>query len=279
MTRTQTCMTPGRLREETILAVGCGSPSGQTNNGLAAIRAFLVEGARVCIVDRAPDALDSAEQTLREEMPEAADRIITQLADVKDDGQMESASRACAEGFGGLTVLHFNVGVVVNGGIEKIDATDFRSALDINLVGAFTAMKHALPYMRRAGRGSIITVSSVGGMRWTGYDYPAYSASKAGLIELTKTVGSKYAREGIRANSIAPGLIETPLIHSAIVDHYGSKDEMIAARHAASPTGQMGTPEDVANAAVYLASQESRYVNSTVLPVDGGSLHCAERGG
>lgn len=278
MTSTRTYMTRGRLREEIILAVGCGSAGGQTNNGLAAIRAFLAEGARVCIVDRAPDALDSAKQVLLEEMPEASDRINTHQADVTDDAQMESASRTCAEGFGGLTVLHFNVGVVVNGGIEKIDATDFRSALDINLVGAFTAMKRSLPYMRSAGRGSIITVASVGGMRWTGYDYPAYSASKAGLIELTKTIGSRYAHERIRANAIAPGLIDTPLLHSAIVGHYESHEEMTAARHAASPTGQMGTPEDVAHAAVYLASPESRYVNSTVLPVDGGSLHRSGKG-
>ena len=127
--------------------------------------------------------------------------------------------------------------------------------------------------MRTAGHGSIVTVSSAGGLRWMGYDYPAYAASKAGLIELTNAVGMRYAKDGIRANSIAPGLIDTPLIRTSIADHHGTVDEMIAARNAASPTGRMGTPEDVANAAVFLASPESSYVNATVIPVDGGLIH------
>lgn len=264
---------PGRLADETILAVGCGSPDGKTNNGLAAARAFLAEGARVCIVDREPGALEAARAVLLEETPEAETRLRTHVADVADETQLKEAADICAEAFGALTVLHYNVGIVVNGGVEELDVAGFRRALDINLTGAFAAMKHAVPHMRAAGRGSIIAVSSAGGLRWMGYDYPAYAASKAGLIELTNSVGMRYAREGIRANSIAPGLIETPLIHTSIVGHHGDAEEMLAARHAASPTGRMGAPEDVARAAVFLASPESAYVNATVLPVDGGLVH------
>lgn len=262
-----------RLHGETILAVGCGSPDGKTNNGLAAARAFLAEGARVCLVDRSEDALHAAAGVLRAEAPHVSDRLITQTADAAVEEQVAEAVDAAITAFGELTVLHYNVGIVVNGGVETLPVDDFRRALDVNLTGAFLAMKHAVPHLRAAGRGSIITVASVGGMRWTGYDYPAYAASKAGLIELTKNIGSRYAREGIRANAISPGLIETPLIHTSIAGHYSSIDEMIAVRHAASPTGCMGAPEDVANAAVYLASPESRFVNATVLPVDGGALH------
>ena len=151
----------------------------------------------------------------------------------------------------------------------------FEAAVGASFVGgrSFAAMKHVVPHMRAAGRGSIITVASTGGMRWMGYDYPAYAASKAALIELTNSVGLRYAREGIRANSISPGLIETPLIRTSITGHYGSVEEMLAARHAASPTGQMGQPEDVGAAAVFLASQESRYINATCVPVDGGLIH------
>lgn len=265
--------TTGRLTDEVVVAIGCGTPDGQTNNGLAAARAFLAEGARVCLVDRLPQALEEARRVLLEEDPRAADRLTEAVADVVDDAQLAAAIDAAAALFGPPTVLHYNVGIVVNGGVEELEVDAFRRALDINLTGAFAAMKHVVPHMRAAGRGSIITVASTGGMRWMGYDYPAYAASKAALIELTNSVGLRYAREGIRANSISPGLIETPLIRTSITGHYGSVEEMLAARHAASPTGQMGQPEDVGAAAVFLASQESRYINATCVPVDGGLIH------
>ena len=265
--------TTGRLTDEVVVAIGCGTPDGQTNNGLAAARAFLAEGARVCLVDRLPKALEEARRVLLEEDPQAADRLTEAVADVVDDEQLAAAIDAAAALFGPPTVLHYNVGIVVNGGVEELEVDAFRRALDINLTGAFAAMKHVVPHMRAAGRGSIITVASTGGMRWMGYDYPAYAASKAALIELTNSVGLRYAREGIRANSISPGLIETPLIRTSITGHYGSVEEMLAARHAASPTGQMGQPEDVGAAAVFLASQESRYINATCVPVDGGLIH------
>jgi NAD(P)-dependent dehydrogenase (short-subunit alcohol dehydrogenase family) len=263
----------GRLTDEVVVAIGCGTPDGQTNNGLAAARAFLAEGARVGRVARRPPARAPARRVLLEEDPQVADRLTEAVADVVDDAQLAAAIDAAAALFGPPTVLHYNVGIVVNGGVEELEVDAFRRALDINLTGAFAAMKHVVPHMRAAGRGSIITVASTGGMRWMGYDYPAYAASKAALIELTNSVGLRYAREGIRANSISPGLIETPLIRTSITGHYGSVEEMLAARHAASPTGHMGQPEDVGAAAVFLASQESRYINATCVPVDGGLIH------
>lgn len=289
----------GRLVGTTIMAIGCGTPDGEVNNGFAAAIGFLREGAKVCIVDRDPGALDEATRALAEAAARADSngavtagrghlggaafdaqvdldaQLITVVADVGDEDSLAAAFAHCADRLGGPTVLHYNVGIVVNGGVDDLATDGFRRALDINLTGAFSAIKHALPHMRTAGHGSIITVSSVGGMRYMGYDYPAYAASKAGLIELTKAVGAQYASEGIRANSIAPGLIETPLIHRSISGHYDSVEEMLAARHAQSPTGTMGRPEDVADLAVFLASRESTYINSTLIPVDGGLTHYA----
>ena len=289
----------GRLVGTTIMAIGCGTPDGEVNNGFAAAIGFLREGAKVCIVDRDPRALDEATRALAEAAAqgdsngavsagrghlggvdldaqvELDSQLTTVVADVGDEDSLAAAFAHCADRLGGPTVLHYNVGIVVNGGVDELDTDGFRRALDINLTGAFSAIKHALPHMRAAGHGSIITVSSVGGMRYMGYDYPAYAASKAGLIELTKVVGAQYASEGIRANSIAPGLIETRLIHRSISGHYGSVEEMLAARHAQSPTGKMGRPEDVADLAVFLASGESAYINSTLIPVDGGLTHYA----
>ena len=289
----------GRLVGTTIMAIGCGTPDGEVNNGFAAAIGFLREGAKVCIVDRDPRALDEATRALAEAAAqgdsngavsagrghlggvdldaqvELDSQLTTVVADVGDEDSLAAAFAHCADRLGGPTVLHYNVGIVVNGGVDELDTDGFRRALDINLTGAFSAIKHALPHMRAAGHGSIITVSSVGGMRYMGYDYPAYAASKAGLIELTKVVGAQYASEGIRANSIAPGLIETPLIHRSISGHYDSVEDMLAARHAQSPTGKMGRPEDVADLAVFLASNESAYINSTLIPVDGGLTHYA----
>ncbi|AZT99435.1 3-oxoacyl-ACP reductase [Brevibacterium linens] len=281
------------------MAIGCGTPDGEVNNGFAAAIGFLREGAKVCIVDRDPGALDEATRALAEAAARAdsngadttgrchlggaafdaqvdlGSQLTTVVADVGDEDSLAAAFAHCADRLGGPTVLHYNVGIVVNGGVDDLATDGFRRVLDINLTGAFSAIKHALPHMRTAGHGSIITVSSVGGMRYMGYDYPAYAASKAGLIELTKVVGAQYASEGIRANSIAPGLIETPLIHRSISGHYDSVEEMLAARHAQSPTGTMGRPEDVADLAVFLASRESTYINSTLIPVDGGLTHYA----
>ncbi|WP_206516242.1 SDR family NAD(P)-dependent oxidoreductase [Brevibacterium linens] len=289
----------GRLVGTTIMAIGCGTPDGEVNNGFAAAIGFLREGAKVCIVDRDPGALDEATRALAEAAARAdsngadttgrchlggaafdaqvdlGSQLTTVVADVGDEDSLAAAFAHCADRLGGPTVLHYNVGIVVNGGVDDLATDGFRRVLDINLTGAFSAIKHALPHMRTAGHGSIITVSSVGGMRYMGYDYPAYAASKAGLIELTKVVGAQYASEGIRANSIAPGLIETPLIHRSISGHYDSVEEMLAARHAQSPTGTMGRPEDVADLAVFLASRESTYINSTLIPVDGGLTHYA----
>ncbi|GAA1857571.1 SDR family NAD(P)-dependent oxidoreductase [Brevibacterium marinum] len=261
------------LTGKVVMAIGCGTPDGQVNNGFAAATAFLAAGAKVCIVDRDANALEHARSALA-----AADidsRITTVIADVGDEDSLSAAFDHCASSLGEPTVLHYNVGIVINGGLDSLETSAFAKALDINLTGAFAAMKQALPYMRRAGGGSIITVSSVGGMRYMGYDYPAYAASKAGLIELTKVVGAQHAAEGIRANSIAPGLIETPLIHNSISGHYDSVEDMLSARHALSPTGRMGRPEDVAGLAVFLASDDSSYINSTLIPVDGGLVHCA----
>ena len=263
----------GRLVGTTIMAIGCGTPDGKVNNGFAAATAFLREGAKVCLVDRDPNALEQAARVLGGVDLDA--QLTTVVADVGDEDSLAAAFAHCADRLGGPTVLHYNVGIVVNGGVDELDTDGFRRALDINLTGAFSAIKHALPHMRAAGHGSIITVSSVGGMRYMGYDYPAYAASKAGLIELTKVVGAQYASKGIRANSIAPGLIETPLIHRSISGHYDSVEDMLAARHAQSPTGKMGRPEDVADLAVFLASNESAYINSTLIPVDGGLTHYA----
>lgn len=280
MTSVSTPAQPGSYpcAGQTVFAVGCGSPDGQVNNGLAAARALAVHGAAVCVVDRDSDSIAHTLAAISAAAPEAVTAAAT--ADVTDEVALAAAVETCTAELSAPSVLYYNVGVVVSGGPTDLDVSEFRRAVDINLTGAYTAIRLTLPGMRAAGRGRIITVASVGGMRYIGYDYPAYAASKAGLIELTKAVGSAYAGEGIRANAIAPGFIETPLIHrAAITGQHRSTDDMLAVRHAASPTGRMGTPEDVAAAAVFLASPASDYINAATVPVDGGLVHSSSVGG
>jgi NAD(P)-dependent dehydrogenase (short-subunit alcohol dehydrogenase family) len=127
-----------------------------------------------------------------------------------------------------------------------------------------------IPHMLQQGGGAIVNISSLAAIRWTGYPYFAYYAAKAAVNQATVALAMQYARRGIRANCIMPGLIDTPLIHKQISGQYTSVEEMIAARNAAVPVGKMGTAWDIANAAVFLASDEAQFITGVCLPVDGG---------
>ena len=257
------------LTHQTIFAVGCGTPDGEINNGLAAALAFGENGARVFIVDRDKDALALASGRLAERNITHA----TALADVTDEDSIAKALNECRTQFEDPSVLYYNVGIVKDGGPTEITTDDFISALKINVAGAFTTIRLVLPAMIKAKYGRIITVSSVGGIRSVGYNYPAYSSSKAALIELTKSVGIAYAKEGIRANTIAPGFIASPLVAKSLSSNYSTNADMLKRRNAASPTGEMGRPEDIASAAVFLASKAADYINAALIPVDGGLIH------
>lgn len=124
--------------------------------------------------------------------------------------------------------------------------------------------------MLAQGRGSIINISSAAGLRYVGYDYESYYAAKGAVNQLTVGLALQYAARGIRVNAICPGLMDTPMIYNQITSAYGSREEMVAKRHAACPTGRMGTAWDVANAALFLASDDAAYINAVILPVDGG---------
>ena len=127
-----------------------------------------------------------------------------------------------------------------------------------------------LPPMLQQGSGAIVNVSSLAAIRWTGYPYFAYYAAKAAVNQATVALAIQYARRGIRANCIMPGLIDTPLIYKQISSEYGSVEAMVTARNAAVPLGRMGTAWDIAHAAVFLASEEAQFITGVCLPVDGG---------
>lgn len=264
------------LENQVAIVFGGGSIGGETNNGLAAVLAFLEAGAKVALVDANPDAVEGALGRCETEYPGARDgRVIGVQADVTNPDAVKAAVDATIEAFGQIDVLHNNVGIARMGGPIEMELDEWNLVVNVNLTSAFLTMKFVLPHMLERGKGSIINVASVGGMRYIGYNYPSYTATKAGLIGLTQTIALEYAARGIRANTISPGYIETPMMYRQISGAYDSVEEMVAARNALSPTGKMGESNDVAAAAVFLASDAAKYVNGTCLPVDGGLIQRA----
>lgn len=261
-----------RLLNKTALVFGGGSIGGEINNGLATALTYAREGANVVIVDMNQDAVDGAVQRIIDDLTALGlqPAVLGIVGNVTDDAEVSAAVAATVQRFGRIDVLHNNVGIARMGGPIEQPIDEWNLMLNVNLTSVFLTCKHVLPHMVAQGSGSIINVGSVGGMRYIGYNYPSYSATKGAVTQFTQNLALEYAAQGIRANTIAPGYINTPMIYKQISGAYDTVEEMVAARDALSPTGRMGTSFDVANAALFLASDESRYVNGVCLPVDGG---------
>lgn len=261
------------LKGKVAVVFGGGSIGGKTNNGLAVCLAFAGAGAKVAFFDANPEAVEGALSRIEEELSGSTQSIVFGgIADVTDPTAVEAAVTTVLETFGQVDILHNNVGIARMGGPLEMDLEEWKAVVDINLTSSFLTTKYVLPHMLERGRGAIINIASVGGMRYIGYNYPSYTATKAGLIGLTQTVALEYADRGIRANAISPGYIDTPMIYKQISGAHQSVDQMVTARDALSPTGKMGTSEDVASAALFLASDASSYINGICLPVDGGLI-------
>lgn len=255
-----------RLQDKVALVFGAGCVGQGWGNGKATAVAYAQEGASVIAVDRDPDA---AEQT-RAVIAALGGQCVAFAADVT---RSEDVARVVADTMaaqGRIDVLHNNVGTTIMGGPVELTEEQWDTVLDVNLRGAFLTCKHVLPVMVRQGKGAIVNISSVAAIRYTGYPYAAYYAAKAGVNQFTVGLALQYARQGIRANAIMPGLMNTPLIHQQISGQYADAAAMVKARDEACPMGRMGTAWDIASAAVFLASDEAQYITGVCLPVDGG---------
>jgi NAD(P)-dependent dehydrogenase (short-subunit alcohol dehydrogenase family) len=263
----------GRMQDKVAIVVGAGSSGPGWGNGKATAVLMAREGARVLCVDRNPEAAKETAGIVAGEGGAAA----AHAADVTDAGQIDALVEACLERFGRIDVLHNNVGIVEVGGPVEASLESWNRVMEVNLTSMFLTCKRVLPVMERqfeeTGRGgAIVNIASIAGIRWVGIPYVAYSASKAGVIQFTRAVALQYAKKGIRANSVLPGLMNTPMIREPLKDVYaaGDIDKMIALRDAQCPIGKMGDAWDVAYASLFLASDEAKYVTATEIVVDGG---------
>jgi NAD(P)-dependent dehydrogenase (short-subunit alcohol dehydrogenase family) len=255
-----------RLKGKTAIVFGAGSAGPGWGNGKAAAVAYAREGAPVACIDLVRDAAEETAAIIRSEGGAA----LAIAADVTDAASIAAAVTDTVREFGRIDILHNNVGVTHMGGPVELSEEQFAASLDLNIGPVYRSAKAVIPHMLRQGGGVIINISSLAAIRWTGYPYFAYAATKAAVNQATVAIAMQYARSNIRANCIMPGLIDTPLIYKQISGQYASVDDMVAARNAAVPVGRMGTAWDIANAAVFLASDEAQFITGVCLPVDGG---------
>jgi NAD(P)-dependent dehydrogenase (short-subunit alcohol dehydrogenase family) len=257
-----------RLAGKVAIVVGAGQTPGDTlGNGRATALLFAREGARLLLVDRDEE---SAKQTQRL-IEKAGGTASVARADVRREAECGAAVEACLRAYGRVDVLHNNVGI---GGGDQGPATlpeeAFDRIFDVNFKGPWFMVKHVLPTMRAQQGGSIINISSIAAVCATGMF--AYKISKAALNAMTECLATGNAKYGIRVNAIMPGLINTPMAIEGIAERRGvDKASLIAERDRQVPLGaKMGSAWDVAYAALFLASDESKFVTAVLLPVDGG---------
>jgi NAD(P)-dependent dehydrogenase (short-subunit alcohol dehydrogenase family) len=262
-----------RLAGKIAVVIGAGqSPGEGIGNGRATVLRFAQEGARILAVDR---DLASAEETAALAAKEGGECAAFQ-ADVTREATLAAAMQEAVRRWGRLDILHNNVGVSVGGGdrpLDELTEEAFDRVSAINLRGTIMACKHAIPIMRRQASGAIVNISSVAAFENT-YPLVTYKVTKAGMVAFTQQLALQSALYGIRVNCILPGLMDTPMaVDTRARASNRSRAEVAAERDARVPLrGKMGTGWDVANAALFLASDEANFITGVALPVDGGAL-------
>ncbi|HEX2173355.1 MAG TPA: SDR family oxidoreductase [Dehalococcoidia bacterium] len=243
-----------RLAGKVALITGAGSGQGRT-----AVHTFLREGAWVVAVDVNAAGLDETVNAVGG----GPDTLVPVVGSVADAADVDRMVRAARDHFGALHVLYNNAGVIDqrDGPVAEITDEIWDRTLNVNLRGIYYCCKAAIPLLIESGGGSIINIAS--GAALVGAAGAAYTASKGGVVSLTRVIATDYGRFGIRCNAICPGVINTPMARGG--------EERMARVARFNPVKRIGEPEDIVNCAVYLASDESTFMTGAILPLDGGA--------
>ena len=247
-----------RLEGKVAIVTGAGSSGPGVGNGRATATLFAREGAKVLLTDLDEDR---ARETL--ELIEAEGGVASTIqSDATNADDCQRMVAACMERYGRLDILDNNVGISHRGTVVEIEEAAWDRVMAINVKSIVLASKFAIPEMMKTGGGSIINISSIAGLR--AHSSTPYTASKAAVIGLTISMAADHGPDGIRTNCIAPGLVYTPMVAPRM------DDDLRQVRSSAAPLRTEGTAWDIGNAALFLASDEARWINGVILPVDAG---------
>ena len=229
---------------------------------------FAEEGAKIFAIDR---NLDSVTETVGR-VTAADGEIVTHQCDVTNSVSVNAMVKTCLDRFGRIDVLVNNVGGSAAGGPAEMSEDVWDAQVDYNLKSVFLTLKHVLPVMEQQKSGAIVNIASTSGLRWTGSAQVGYAATKAGVIQLSRVVAVQYADKGIRVNTVVPGQLHTPMVEARLAGQRagGDVEALLKSRLERIPIGFMGDGRDTANAALFLASDEARFVTGTEIVVDGG---------
>ncbi len=257
-----------RVKGKIAIVTGAGSIGPGIGNGKASAILYAREGAKVMLVDRNLSAAEETGHIIEEE----GGGSFTFEADVTIPGDCKRIAEKCIEVFNKIDILHNNVGIEIPGGVVETTEETWDRVMNVNLKSMFLTTKYVLPYMEKQESGSIVNISSLNAIRTLPSCISTpYAVAKAGVVALTREIAIQYAAKGIRANAILPGLMNTPLVAATIMDSYGGDiEQAMKTRDAMCTTGKQGEAWDVGYAALFLASDEAKYIIGAALLVDGG---------
>ena len=253
-----------RLKDKVALIIGAGSVGPGWGNGRATTVRFVEEGARVY-------GADFSEANLKETV-ERAPSIKTHIGDATKSKDVAAMVKGCLDAFGRIDILVNNVGGSAPGGPVEMTEEVWDRQMEYNLKSVFLGCKHVLPVMEKQGGGAIVNLSSTSGVRFSGSPHVAYAAAKAGIRQFSQAVAAQYASKGIRVNTVIPGQLHTPMVEVRLAKDRtgGDVEKLLKDRLQRIPIGFAGDGRDTANAILFLASDEARFVTGAEIVVDGG---------